>query len=389
MWTQLHLTATAVHSSFDRDTGCFAITTQLAHVHSPSSKRRLHKVNADVPFHDVRPPLGITEASCQAVHINLHLSKHRQRQDRRNEKLTDFYGPSDDYEQEPSQNLFVDITEDQSALRPRHAGDFDGDETDPHSLDEAEMLDCPFQPDMPGVLMLVDETQTIYCGSMTDQSISEHLKRIPSTPVDGAVTTQSCLLAIEAAFKFAICGSLPRRKCHISLCKNQSIRALCDVMPSIWNADFLPNVASRAVFIPTIAHALGSVLGSRPDGIEARLWKNMRASLQKKSAARKLSLLSEVAEDTATECDTFEGLVDLSEEDDEMLEVNGTSDIVMGDSSRLEGSTDFGSLSDDEFLDPGLEEGWGVVNHPAENMGDTIVPTAAYGYPQTAWQEQD
>lgn len=378
MWKQLHLTATRVQSYFDRNTACFIITTHLAHVHASRVKRRLHKLNVDVPFHDVRPPRGLTEVSCQAIHLILTLSHLQQRKRKSNEITDDFHGSLDEYEREASQSLVVDINEDRHDPQWRHASDLENSITDRYSHGEDEMLlDSWCEPDIHDALMPVDLIRLDCSGSATDQVIPPRPRQTSSVCVHEAVTKGNCLLAIEAAVKLAICGSLPHRKSQLSLSKSRSIHALSDLMPAIWSPNFLPDFASRAVFIPTIAHALNSVLGIREGGVEASLWKNARANLQSKTAARKLSPLAEAAEDTAADRHAVEGHFDVSEEaldEDEMLEVDGRSGIVLEEhDSWREDVADLGSLSDDDILDDGEMEEWDIQTDPMDDIEETIV----------------
>lgn len=66
---------------------------------------------------------------------------------------------------------------------------------------------------------------------------------------------------IDTALRLVICGSSTRSPRGMSILGKHVHVPLTDLAPALWSPGSLPAVASRSVFLPTIAHALSSVCG--------------------------------------------------------------------------------------------------------------------------------
>lgn len=389
MWEQLHLTASAVHSSFDNHTGAFIITTYLAPVHSKYTKRRLHKLQADVPFHDVRPPSGIDQVTCEAVHLALTLYRHERK--RKRSKLVDDSSASlrDHRDQGEVQDFQLGVANNQcylpSRLTKNHVPD-----SEPPSLGDFYMLDHQNESDTDKTPMLIAGTPSVCSGSATNLSESFQQKRSFSQAPAELATADICLSIIEAAIHFAACGSSSRVQFSLCVSKDSTIRPLYDIMPSIWRPNFLADIASRAVFIPTIAHALRSVLEAAEVGNESQFWDNMRASLQRKPPALRLSPLSEAADVDPGERGLHDELLDILEpdsEEEEMLEAGARLAVATEERNRAaEDATNLCYFDSEDILDDGFAVDMDAQDNSTESMLGDSMPTVTYRQPgSNAW----
>lgn len=259
MWKELNLTPTSTHSSFESTTGSHNVTTYLAFEDcTTSQRRRLHKLDVNVPIHDVRPPQGVTQATCEVVRLCLSLSQHYSRKRRR---CVDPKGPGA-CEQSPQPEILME-----SDAKNRFD---DGlflryEDSVPEDYDDLWLTEQ-------GPELVDDGLFTARSGSGPPFSIShpQEGSTQPSekrtagdvlhTSICVPIAQDDCVRAVEAAVRLAICGMSHLSKGSYSVTSGGDISALSDIMPSIWSPNYLDAVASRAVFMPTICHALESVL---------------------------------------------------------------------------------------------------------------------------------
>ncbi|KAH9817389.1 hypothetical protein Tdes44962_MAKER05513 [Teratosphaeria destructans] len=130
-----------------------------------------------------------------------------------------------------------------------------------------------------------------------------------------SVVRQMVVLAVRAAITISgVSESLPK---GFRLRNIEGFASLSDIAPAIWSPGYITAVSSRAVFLPTLAHALVNVadksrsvdlrsavsrlqsMGSRAwqpndpahGGLTVRLWHMLRDALYDQSAARRLELV--------------------------------------------------------------------------------------------------
>lgn len=273
MWEQLCLEANLVRSTFDDATGTYSITTHLVSRSSLEDQRsRLHKLGSGVPACDVRPPAGITDVPCKAVNISIVLSA-RELQARDLLKTSDKEADCS-YRREQTASEDPDISDDfEDLLLP----------SDPWR--GKEPCDNSQQASHLGVSDYHDVSQqsfpTIYedCGSATSLDSSgpqrvallhHNNSCLASSQHDALSTAQGCAHIIETAVQVALCGRSYLNESKLFASGRRTARPLSKLLPSIWCPAYLPGIANRSIFIPTIAHALNSVLerAVHPAGFE-------------------------------------------------------------------------------------------------------------------------
>lgn len=75
------------------------------------------------------------------------------------------------------------------------------------------------------------------------------------------LSCRTCARVVTAALEVAICERSKHSSSVLVTLHKNGFRSLVDAMPTIWSPGYTPSVASRAAFIPTISHALDSVIG--------------------------------------------------------------------------------------------------------------------------------
>lgn len=343
IWKQLQLTPSSVQSSFDEAISGWIIAVYLAHEDSSSPARpQLHKLGNHVPFFDIRPPHGIVEVCCAAAEVSVVLSQRSRRKRKRNEA---FGEPDEPKHSDVRPNFDGDNAswEDSEDLLPHGDINLAGEHEDYYlAISETSIIDQDDEKalDEPTDLSGEDFSRDVSPARTKSPQLPEHDQNESSTMPITALDGSKCAQVIEAALQLAICGSSSLSKSDLTLSKTSSICPLADVVPSIWSPGYLPSVASRAVLMPTIAHALSSVLGragatavTRPrtrgeaaqftSALEAgradqrtgstvlpQIWNKAQSDLHQKKAARQLKPLWYAAEGDASDWCILEALLD-------------------------------------------------------------------------------
>ncbi|KAK4901873.1 hypothetical protein LTR27_001647 [Elasticomyces elasticus] len=118
--------------------------------------------------------------------------------------------------------------------------------------------------------MLFDDpsTDTDFFDDMIQESFDDDLSPyrgsfMPSSDVEREVqatyNTDAILELINASVNMAISENVKPSNKSIRVRGGKKLRRLEGIAPTIWTPGYLPSVASRAVFLPTISHALDAV----------------------------------------------------------------------------------------------------------------------------------
>ena len=250
-----------------------------ADVPAEPSRRQLHKLGVDVPFYDTRPPPGVETISIHSTILDICIQRSSARKQRRRtqQSKADVAGTADD-----------PVICDRFAMDDEELLEIDGEDFrdfSPNSSRGAsqEAAGCCSELEYEGsdqddILMLLE-------GNECDTSMSESrklenpsvLKRVSSNsslqPIKAGIETHAILNMVDAAIRGAISGTPTRLPKGISIKRGESFRALAAIAPSLWSPGYLPAIASRAVFLPTISHAIRSVcnVNTRSNGLKARV----------------------------------------------------------------------------------------------------------------------
>lgn len=246
--------------------GLHLITISLAYREQATKQRRrcLHKLGVDVPFHDVHPPAGVDTQALEVVHLALNVtlsSKHKRRgydnDDGRPRDFRDFQPPNT-----------PKTCSDLGFTATLQAQDVDMDICDLESdSDFDELMLGPY--DTAKEADEVDHTPTVMAsspavGTSLPGSRASIFKR-SSSPVDLGPTDEciynadAVLELVDAGLRLAVAGSPVRFDKTVRVCGGRKLRPLRSVAPSIWSPGYLPAVVDRAVFLPSISHALSAV----------------------------------------------------------------------------------------------------------------------------------
>lgn len=266
---------------------------------------------------------------CKAVNVKLSLSQNRrwrkrERQNSEARRLCLATGLSDHDDSRSPQHLseddnLLDIFEDDYALL--HDRDPFAEQEESYLLDQDDDSECEL---LEFALPPTDEPPELFNQALEKSKSTPHASpsgKPAAIGQDNCLDVDELLHAIDAALNVAIAGP-SRRSVNGFSARDCCIYPLSAVVPAIWSPGYLPSVAKRSVFIPTIGNAIFNVLGapmSSPSGdptaitahpqaercslaggsaacsLSAPLWHCMLLGLGEGTAARKLSLLSETS----------------------------------------------------------------------------------------------
>ncbi|TKA70037.1 hypothetical protein B0A49_08149 [Cryomyces minteri] len=82
-------------------------------------------------------------------------------------------------------------------------------------------------------------------------------------PPNREVEQEELIELIDAALRISITDKPLRTASGIKVNSVESSKKLADVSPALWSPDYLPAMSNRAVFVPTISHALSHSLYGR------------------------------------------------------------------------------------------------------------------------------
>ncbi|KAK5171289.1 uncharacterized protein LTR77_004433 [Saxophila tyrrhenica] len=179
------------------------------------NKRRLHKLDADVPIHDVRPPEGVPHARLDSVQLEIAVSG-----------LPEVQAAS---------------AEDSSTSEAEGATG-----PDPTEFEHELLLDESRS--------MLDDHELLMDGIEGGQSETGSVGRDFKDCTAQALTDWT-LMCVH----IAIAGPASRRVKDLAI-STASLQPLASIAPSIWSPRYLPSLAARSVFLPTISHALASVV---------------------------------------------------------------------------------------------------------------------------------
>ncbi|TKA47356.1 hypothetical protein B0A55_13322 [Friedmanniomyces simplex] len=243
--------ATSVESTASDTTGLHLVTISLAYCERDAKQQRrcMHKLGVDVPFYDVKPPACVQSCALEVVHLAMNVTL-------------------------PPKYKRAKFSDDVQSLAYARCS--------PSTI-PVELSNLPSAADI-----LIEEDNVHICDPDSDSDSDDillecytaHLKRPPSlTDIEPVNETQveanAILELIDAAIRLAISERSQRLGKTIRVRGGKRLKRLRDVAPTIWSPDYLPSVADRAVFLPTISHALRTVASktSHNMGLRRRLAK--------------------------------------------------------------------------------------------------------------------
>jgi hypothetical protein len=215
----------------------------------------------------MRVPDGIQTAELNVVELEFRLSgPSGEKQQCRNVRKS----TQSDYDQTPSRTTTFDAREyDRLSISADHS-------QPGHIEHDVRRNACNLRQDLPFMderdvwsnLMSLDHDGLAF------QETPESLQHLSSQPErDGSSELISFLDILFAAVRFAITKNPIKLAKGIRIIASKSFRHLSEIAPAVWSPSCCRGLASRAVFLPTIDHALGAV------GVTHSLSNTLRAKM--------------------------------------------------------------------------------------------------------------
>ena len=359
LWRQLSLLPSRIETSSNKSRHSHDIKVCLIHSDEGDEqpKRKLHKLGADVPFQDVRPPEGALSATLESVYFTLRIGRLvRRKRPRLNQRARNVDTPDRTADEVDAASDIFDAVGDE-LLDSYVDNSSEYVLAAPHDLLSKlpEPLLSPGDADNgqddAGMLLDMDEQDMIVKPRPSSQTPS--LLKRASSGTDPEVGAEDCsadaiLPLIDAAIRLAISKTPRWLDKDIVVKDRDSIQPLAEIAPTLWSPGYLPAVARRVVFLPTICHALticskhaktaslktkGAMLASQSlfraydrrvtnsgpldvggaslassDDFSVRLWQILQNGLYDSGAARRLTSLSVTSEGT-DEASEFEDVL--------------------------------------------------------------------------------
>ncbi|KAI7476271.1 hypothetical protein KC351_g9559 [Hortaea werneckii] len=261
LWRQLSLVVTSVETMTKSEKSAHVITMTVRNneLNIGPSRRCRHKLTAGEPRNDVKSPEGMHSYALEAVQLSMHVerkpSRKRRRKStvlertrsttfgRRSQFAVDSFGSDEELLQ----------AEADDAMSPIHApiatDENDNSQEISHECSEYTLFDEDWATgSLPSFLERCTEPirRTRDWGSSEQDAIE--------------FQTNEALRLCDVAFRAAI-AEQPRRFGHgIKIQNANKLKRLADVAPSTWSPGYSSDISSRAVFLPTISHALANVV---------------------------------------------------------------------------------------------------------------------------------
>lgn len=230
-----------------------------------ASRRCGHKFAADKPPNDIKPPKGMHSYALEAVQVSMHVESRPSRKRRRKgavQKQT-LSNPSERHSYfavgpfDSDEELLQSEADD--ALSPCHAlvatDENNSSQRESQESSEYTLFDEDWAPtNMPSISeKCIEPVRTPGAWHSSGQDAIDF-------------QASETLRLFDVAFR-AVIAEQPRRFGHGIRIKNANkLKRLADIAPSTWSPGYSSEVSSRAVFLPTISHALAN-LASRSNSV--------------------------------------------------------------------------------------------------------------------------
>jgi hypothetical protein len=277
IWDSLGLDVTSIESGPNDDRAfSWAVSLDYNEQKTTPEKVRLHKLSPELPYHDTKPPLGVHAIRVEAFHVKMLLKKSsttapckpgptKHKGVDRDCNSTAFDGES------LFHNHDLDITDDQSPC-------FDID-AESYDADRSQYLSVPSESHGRQVCSIpLADGSCAYLTPPPSQEKEED-KREESVVVQSQhdpnhVYAKTLLSSLETGIRHITC-KLPNRKSRTNVVvTNEDFKSLDMIAPALWVPGYHQSLSERALFIPTISHAIAKVSGhgSAKLGLRVKAW---------------------------------------------------------------------------------------------------------------------
>lgn len=339
----------------------WTISLEYSEQASPSEGARLHKLSADLPFHDTKPPLGVHTIPLEAVHVSLSLTPAPDLSSCAPSHIAASANLSSDENIISDEEMLLTETYENDHVGDNHTHQRDG--VSEEILKVARRQRCNKTDTTHGDAMAQEEraranrSLTTACAYLTppssQESANEELE--PSGRVHDPIVSHThfvsmdaILSAIDTGLKHVTLGPPNRKAKSSAIVSNEDLKCLSRLAPALWVPGYHQSVSDRAVILPTISHAIANVstysssnaslrekiqqLVSRyphdtielsPDdthkganhvqtATSAALWQAMASLLHDKTPAKRFQIIPDSTRDDYAEA--FEGPEDMLDE---------------------------------------------------------------------------
>ncbi|USW58408.1 hypothetical protein Slin15195_G117270 [Septoria linicola] len=254
LWQQLQLHLSAKYTTLQSSSSTICLRIHLNHATDDlnGATRNVHKLAQDVPHHDIEPPDGIRKTELHTVALRMSFDTTS---DCKRRKGAEFF--RDKCVKQVSDHAMHRFTGVDSTINTPHdsihATKSRRTRTTPERttasaryahLDAEPMpLDLNGPQLKNGTGLPLQSLTRCFSTSDIDMSSSRRCE-------DGVVD----LLA--AGLHYAIATPTKRSLDHVEVAGREAFKQLGDIWPEIFQPGYMESIASRAVFLPTITHAL-------------------------------------------------------------------------------------------------------------------------------------
>ncbi|KAF2160405.1 hypothetical protein M409DRAFT_29251 [Zasmidium cellare ATCC 36951] len=275
-WQQLPLRPAGIVYSAT-EAGGASIVVHLDHSNERPPKRQLHKLEDGVPDEDRTPPPGVPAVILKSIHLSMRFSKTSCRKRRKLEpSLSECIASLPPHEDLAGTGLSESAFEQTLKQGGRRQQFF---ETKSHhgkcgatcrrsktspapesiTSDDADMLFEARSPPYESAEANVDTASAIRQRSYNTGDLRQH-------DDDASSNHEHLFELFDAGLRLAITSNSSRLPKGVKLVTNESFKHLADTFPALWSPGHLSALSSRAVFLPTISHALANVCGVHAQG---------------------------------------------------------------------------------------------------------------------------
>lgn len=230
---------------------------------SEPKKAKLHKLALDIPYYDVKPPSGIPVIKVEAICIKILLRKPLAHGSLKPNRCADREGGNMKNHREM---LFNRINEVQLFSNTKAESGADSGLRSSKTYLEQEHS------------MSVAEGDYAYLtpppSQETKEESREELTLQPVQETVSHVSAETVLSSIETGLKHTM-RDLPSRMSRTNIItSNEDFDSLAKIVPALWMPEYHKSMSERAVFLPTVSHAIANVArnSSASLGLRIKTW---------------------------------------------------------------------------------------------------------------------
>jgi len=240
---------------------------------SPESVK-LHKLAPELPYHDIKPPPGVRVIKVEAVRVKVllrslstakvlkpvpckqdHIDIGKEGVTFDEESLFCIIDTADEEQLFPSGDAAVDAVDHMQCS----TWQFDESEQQTNKAPTAESS-CAYLTPPPS--------------QETREERVQHFVTEPKQHTVHCVSTETIMTSLETGLRHVMCKAASRNSKSHTITSNEDFDCLPLIAPALWLPDYHKSLSERAVFLPTISHAIANVSGhsSTGSGLKVKAW---------------------------------------------------------------------------------------------------------------------